>query len=137
MNMKYLLLSLPLLLLACSAEPKGTPHVVEGPTCPTAAEIDSIFSPYVSGDYEDYVQQIHSVRSLPQARQREHISLLRQHRVGQDSTTGPIRQYVQRRIAYQEGSTTATAHIALVYAPGDTNEIVLPLVWKEHRWWRR
>ena len=81
--------------------------------------------------------QIHSLRHLPAARRREHISLLRQHRVGQDSTTGPIRHYIQRNIAYKEGSTTATVHLALIYAPGDTNEIDLPLIWKDHRWWRR
>lgn len=134
--MKHLLLSLPLFLLACSSEPTS-PQKAEGPTCPTAEQIDSIFSPYAKGDYEAYIQQIHSLRHLPAARRREHICLLRQHRVGQDSTTGPIRHYIQRNIAYKEGSTTATAHLALIYAPGDTNEIDLPLIWKDHRWWRR
>ena len=135
--MKHLLLSLSLLfLLACSTEPT-TPQAAEGPTCPTAAQIDSIFSPYVSGNYEAYVQQNHSLRHLPEARKREHISLLRQHRIGQDSTIGPIRQYIQRSITYKEGSSNATAHLALIYAPGDTNEILLPLIWKDHRWWRR
>ena len=99
--MKHLLLSLPLFLLACSSEPTS-PQKAEGPTCPTAEQIDSIFSPYAKGDYEAYIQQIHSLRHLPAARRREHISLLRQHRVGQDSTTGPIRHYIQRNIAYKE-----------------------------------
>ena len=134
--MKHLLLLLPLFLLACTTEPTASQYS-EGPTCPTADQVDSIFIPYVAGNYESYIQQIHSLRHLPEARKREHISLLRQHRVGQDSTMGAIRQYLQRGITYKEGSTTATAHIALVYAPGDTNEILLPLVWKDHRWWRR
>ena len=136
MNMKYLLLMLPLFLMACSADTKS-PQPADGPICPTSAQIDSIFSPYVAGDYAAYVQQIHSVRGLPEVRQREHISLLRQHRIGQDSTAGPILHYIQRSISYQKGSTTATAHLAIVYAAGDTNEINLPLIWEDHRWWRR
>lgn len=125
---------LPIWLLGCSG---GVKKVHEGVSAPSKSEVEEIMRPFVEGDFEKYALRVYSFRHLPKQRLKEQLTLLRQHAAERDSTTGGVAGYSVRRVAYNEGDTIATAYVEVIYAQGDTVDILMPLVWQNGEWWRR
>ena len=126
------------ILLSLSACGNSGKHSsVRGVVAPDESEVEEILEPYLLGDFEQYAGHVYSIRQLPENRQKEYITMMRQHEAERVEQEGTIDSYKLQRVDFVESSKTATAVVEIAYSQGDTVVVPFPLEWHEGQWWIR
>lgn len=122
-----------LLLTACSKKEGKSPaaHIV----APDEREVEEILEPYLTGDFEKCTEKVFSIRQLPENRQKDYVTMMRQHEAERMEENGAIDSYKLQRVDFVDSSKTATAVVEIVYSQGDTVVVPFPLEWHEGKWW--
>lgn len=128
-------LSVLLLFTACGDKEKATERPASTiPTLITTEEVRVVFSHYVSGDYEGYVNCMQSCDNKPADYKRQMATLYKQHAADQRKDDGDITNFQVTRVLAQGDGNAAEAFIAVTYAGGKSEEILLQFIYTNGEW---
>lgn len=130
------LVGLALLIMMSCTDSKSKEESVSDvpPYFISADDVKKIYGYYVSGDYSAYVDCMAQRKGMTTEYRNQMITLMRQHAKDQKKDDGEIRQIEVARIVPCNKGDGAEAYLNVSYENGETEEILLQLVFDGEKW---
>ena len=102
---------------------------------PSRVRLDQICRAYVNGDYTTFVDCIHSCRQKPESyvTQMQHLIKQRFAHLANDSIK--ISSYSTNQIVMHDKLSVADVYLDISYSNGRCEELFLPMVYDDGKWW--
>ena len=102
---------------------------------PSRVRLDQICRAYANGDYTAFVGCMHSCRKKPESyiTQMEHLFKQRFARLTHDSIE--ISNYTTNQIIMHDYCSAADVYLDVSYSNGRQEELFIPMVYDDGKWW--
>lgn len=124
-------ISLLLFLVSCADRES---HPESTSALPTIEEITHIYSHYIKGDINKFVQHIASCQGKPQSYQKQIVNLYKQQRYKQEQEFGKLDSLHVEQIAHTPDSTYATVHLRTFFSKGTSETILIQMTKTSEGW---
>ena len=117
------------LLLSCSN--RGS-HERIAPA-PRDADVLRMYNLYVNRKFADYVREVHANRGMPDFYLEQMGWLIQQHADKKRAESGGVSEVKVERI--EQRGDYANVFLGVSYCDSSSEEILLPIVYEDDRWW--
>ena len=125
-----LLLSLGLFLSCRDKETKAVNDNV-----PSEQLIREIYGAYVQGDFQNYVNHVHSFKDKPEKYKTQIVNMMKQRAATRHAAGIQIDSFVVSKIAPLEPKKTSRVFLMIYYSDQKNEEVVLPMLFDQNTWW--
>lgn len=130
----YILCILMLMLAAsCSNTMKDDPLLVKAPE---EKKVEKLYAPFQEGNYEEFVDNMLSVREKSAGYREQMVHMMKQHAAKEIELHQGLNSMKVLRVEQSpQNRLYAEAYLQMYYADGTTEQVCIPLIYQDGRWW--
>ncbi len=128
-----ILLTLTILLAACHRDTQDNPLLVEAPSL---EDVEELYAPYTSGEYDKFVSQMYSLQVKSENYRQQMTAMMKQQVFTSRQEHGTLKSITAVHVEQSKAHPLyADAYLLMTYQEGDSEQVCVPLVYAEGRWW--
>ena len=102
---------------------------------PSKVRLEQICRSYAKGDFITVVESMHSCQNKPKSYVVQMKNLLKQRLANHAKDSIRINDYQTNQIVMHDSQSSADIYLEIAYSNGQQEEIMLPMIYDEGKWW--